>query len=57
MADQQFTRGLTVALVIWMSCAKAHCGEINDAARTGDLAKEGGGIAQGKSGPGFEPGI
>jgi ankyrin repeat protein len=39
MADQLFIRRLFVTLLIWMSCAAALCGEINDAARTGDLAK------------------
>jgi ankyrin repeat protein len=39
MDIQLFTRGPMVALVVWMWCATGLCGEIDDAARTGDLAK------------------
>jgi ankyrin repeat protein len=39
MTIQFFTRGAIVALIVWASCATGFCGEIDGAARMGDLAK------------------
>jgi hypothetical protein len=39
MANPLFTRGPIIALFVCASCAIGFCGEINDAARTGDLPK------------------
>jgi ankyrin repeat protein len=39
MDNHFFTRRAIVVLMVWASCAIGLCGEIDDAARTGDLAK------------------
>jgi ankyrin repeat protein len=39
MDAQFFTRRAIVVLIVWASCATGLCGEMDDAARTGDLAK------------------
>ena len=39
MNKRHFHYTVTMALVLWRSCAIAFCGEIDDAARMGDLAR------------------